>query len=479
MSLGLVLLYSAWWMWWAGFAWGPRFLVPLAPFWILLLTPFVQKLDRRVDSAWRQRVRWRSLAASPGLLGWLFIVLALASVLVQIGSVTVNFVNYEIMLRSLYPTDWSNPLAFGPPAQSLADIFDSPAIGQFKLIRAGIVGNSDLAWLWPDGNVQLLTVLVGGAVLLTLLVLFIAWRLQIADTPSGAPSRPVRLLATVLPLLFAGLWITEVSHNPHYGDVDRGYRAVISEICSRAAKGDAVVTVAPYAYQIQMNWMGAECRRAPDVLGFAPDSLEHDEARMLMERAIEENARIWFVTGGLPPNDPDNQLERWLADSAYKASDAWYDDFRLLAYGTPLGLAGVGQTELHVPLVGNRTSQITVTGARMPQFADAGDIVPIEIDYRLAAPNDSDLRWFVQMLTADGFPVALLDTAPNDGYTPFSTLPAQADLVEKAGLMLPEDLPAGDYLVIAGLYNPESADGERLRAPDGADYVQLGTLTVE
>ena len=479
MSLALVLLYSAWWMWWAGFAWGPRFLVPLTPFWILLLSPYVEHLDRRVAAAWRQHAGWRTIASAPGLLGWLLIVLASVSIAVQVSAVSVNFVNYEILLRSLYPTDWSDPLAFGPPAQSIGDILNSPVIGQFKLIKAGVAANSDLAWLWQDGNVQLLVLLVGGAVLLTLLALFGGWLFGGSDEQASAPSRPLRWLAMFLPLLFAGLWITEVSRNPHYGDVDRGFRAIVADICSQATAEDVVVTVAPYAYQIPMNWMGAECATVPPVLGFATDSLEHTETQQLMSRAIEENGRIWFVTGGLPPNDPDNLLERWLADNSFKASDNWYDDFRLLVYASPLGLAGVERTDLNVPLVGNRTSEIIVGGARIPTSANAGDAVPIEIDYRATGANESDLRWFVQMLTSDGFPVALLDTAPNDGYTPFSALPAQEDLVERAGLMLPADLPPGDYLVIAGLYNPQSVDAERLRAPDGADFVPLGTLVVE
>jgi hypothetical protein len=37
----LVGMYSLWWMWWGGFAWGPRFLVPLTPLWVLVLAPVI------------------------------------------------------------------------------------------------------------------------------------------------------------------------------------------------------------------------------------------------------------------------------------------------------------------------------------------------------------------------------------------------------------------------------------------------------
>ena len=132
-----------------------------------------------------------------------------------------------------------------------------------------------------------------------------------------------------------------------------------------------------------------------------------------------------------------------------------------------------------MPLVGTLTSAITLTGARLPARVAAGAAVPVEIYYLVEGANKANLRWFVQMLTSDGYPVALLDTGPDDGYTPFSAVPVQEELIERAGLLLPAELPVGEYQVIAGLYNPDSPNAERLRAPDGADFVRLGTLSVE
>lgn len=479
ISLALILMYSKWWMWWGGFSWGPRFLVPLAPFWTLLLAPLCEGLVSGVSSAGAKgKLRAGRLLRAPGVTGWLLVVTASISLVVQVAAVTVNFVNFEVLLRSLYPTDWSDPLLYGPPAQPLREIFNSPVIGQFKLMRLGIAANTDLAWLWPDGNVQLLVVGVGGAVLLTLGILSIAWWLDAGVGGRVLPSRPVRWIAFVLPILFAALWTTEVSRNPHYGDPGQGYRGAISHVCAVVEPEDVMVTVAPYAYQIPMNWLGAECRYGIPVLGYATDSLEQPEARQVMERTLKRYNLIWFVTGGLPPNDPENTLERWLSDHAYKAFDTWYGDFRLLAYATPTRLEGVVGRALGTPLVGAQTSEVTVISVRAPETASAGEAIPIEIAYSLAATTEFNLRWFVQLLTLDGFPVALLDTSPDDGYTPFSSLPADEEVVEYAGLLLPSDLPAGEYKMIAGLYNPDLPSAERLRAPDGSDFIHIGRLVV-
>jgi len=477
-SVTFIALYSKWWMWWGGFSWGPRFLVPLTPFWVLLLAPACSRLAGDIDRLGGVgRLHWRAALRAPGVSGWLLIVFALLSTIVQLAAVAVNYVNFEVLLRSIYPTDWSDPLAFGPPAQSLRDLLNSPVAGQFKLMNMDFKANTDLAWLWADGNIQLLLVAVGGASLLTLAALAVAWWFDVGVASRPVPSRPVRWLVVALPLLFAGVWTNEASRHPHYGDA--GYRAVIAHICEVAEPGDVIITVAPYAYQVPMNWLGVECRYAPPILGYATDSMEYPEAQQVIARTLDDYELIWFVTGGLPPNDPENTLERWLADHAYKAFDMWYGDFRLLAYATPARLEGVVAREMGTPLVGAQTSEVTVTSVRAPEMVAPGEALPVEIHFRMAAPTAFGLRWFVQLLTLEGFPVALLDTAPDDGYTRFADMPAEEDLVERAGLLLPPDLPAGEYQMIAGLYNPELENAERLRAPDGSDFVHIGRLVVQ
>jgi hypothetical protein len=490
MSLVLLVEYSLWWMWWGGFAWGPRFLVPLAPFWVLWLAPWVQELLRDGGLLVGMLPRWltgRRRVARTRLSPTSIILLVLIplSFLVQLSAVLVNFVNYEIKLRSIFPTDWSNPLAFGPPAQSLTDLLYSPVIGQWKLMADNFVMNTDLAWLWSDGNIQWLMLGVGGAVVATLAVAFAQWWLTLQQGSGrryfvdALPSMPVRVLAMLLPVLLVAVWLGEVGHNPHYGDPQRGYRAILDEICRQANGDDAVVTVAPFAYQIPMNWLGGECKAPVPIYGYATNSMEFPEADRALHKVLEQYNRIWFITGGLPPNDPENTVERWLATNAYKANDTWYDDFRLLDYATPTRLRNSPLTPLNVTLVGAGTSQITISATRVSSLSQSGRVLPIEITYRLADQNMDDLRWFVQLLRPEGYPAALLDTGPEDGYVPFSALPAGRELVERAGLLLPDNLPPGRYELIAGLYNPAQQGAPRLQTADGTDFVRLGSVVVQ
>jgi len=507
LSAVLVGMYSLWWMWWGGFAWGPRFLVPLTPLWVLVLAPVVETLVRRTrgkngdrrleigDSrpapqspiANRQSpITDLPIARSPHrFLAWFTAALALISFIVQVGAVSVNYVNYEILLRSIYPTNWEDPLEFGPPAQALSDILNSPVVGQFKLIAQGLRANSDLAWLWADGTILWLVVLIGGAAVATLGGALVLWW-RSADQPeavatqaraSGVIAAPSIALVILAPVLVIATWTGEVGREPTYGPPDSGYRAIIHDLCRLVTPTDAFVNIAPTAYHIPMNWMPGECKIDIPTYGYAPDSMNHPETEQALTRALAQNDRIWFVTSGVQPNDPDNTLERWLADHAYKATDDWYADFRLVQYATALRLTGAEAQPIGKALLGRRAEQVTILSARAPSVAAAGKPIPIELEYQLEAPTAQNLRWFVQLLSGQNIPLAQLDTGPNDNYVMFSSLPARERLLERAGLLIPENTPEGDYLLIAGLYNPED-EGARLITIDGPDFVSLGAVRV-
>lgn len=496
LSIVLVVIYSLWWMWWGGFAWGPRFLVPLTPLWVLSLAPVVETLVRQrrdKNGDWRAEIHPQSPLSNPQspispvlrILAWFTVAMALISFIVQLGAVSVNFVNYEILLRSLYPTDWSDPLLYGPPAQSLADFMNSPVIGQFKLMRELIV-NSDLAWLWGTGEppdlqvtVLWLVVLIGGAAVVTLIGgLILWWRVNAAsEQVTDVIGAPTFALVVLAPALVIATWTGEVARQPGYGAEGVGYRAIITDICRNVTESDAFVNVAPTDYHIVMNWMPGECKIDIPTFGYALNSMNYPETGQVLNRLLTAHDRIWFVTSGVQPNDPDNTLERWLADHAYKAIDIWYDNYRLLQYATGVRLSGVEERPINKALLGRRAEQITIVSVRAPSIAAVGKPIPIDIQYRLEAPTDQNLRWFVQLLSGQNIPLAQLDTAPNDNYAIFSELPARELLTERAGVLVPENTPEGDYLLIAGLYNPDD-EGARLITIDGPDFVSLGPVRV-
>jgi hypothetical protein len=228
-----------------------------------------------------------------------------------------------------------------------------------------------------------------------------------------------------------------------------------------------------------MNWMGSDCRHGLPVFGYALNSLDHPETAQVLTQVLQDSARILVVTEGVAPGNPENGIERWLADNAYKADDRWFDDNRVLRYATGAAIAQVQFAPHNLFISDPAGNRVTIVASRVPPSAQAGAAIPIELQFMLHVAAVDDLRWFVQLLAPSGEAVAQLDTGTRDNLSSFLDLRANDLNTEKAGLQLPANLPAGNYQVIAGLYNPNAPGAARLRAADGREYLVLGTLTVE
>ncbi len=387
------------------------------------------------------------------------------------SAVAVNFVNFETELRGIFPTDRLEPLRYGPPATSLVDILASPVLGQWRMLLRDPIANSDLAWLRTNGVVLWPVVLVGFTSTLIAAALLVRWWHGV-DRKRLAHAQIMTWLPLALALTVMLVWTSQVSSDPRYGTAGEGYRAILDKIRQESSAEDAVVTVTPYHYTIPMNWF----QSALPLYGYAPDSLAHAESKMLLTSVVAEHPRIWFVTAGLPPADPNNSVERWLAAAGYKADDQWYGDFRLVRYATAAHTADFREIPLDTRLKDDG-NLIELVNAWAGADAQSGETFPVEITFRMKETSGANLRWFVQVLNAVGEPVAMTDTASQGGYRSFGDLTLGEEYSERLGLQMPRPLPAGHYQLIAGVYNPDRA-GARLITPTGEDYVTLAQVTV-
>jgi hypothetical protein len=253
---------------------------------------------------------------------------------------------------------------------------------------------------------------------------------------------------------------------------------LLDDICTQAQPNDAVITVAPYVYHVPMNWMGSQCTQRIPLFGYANDTMQHPEAQQVLSQVAQVYRRLWFVTGGLAPNDADNTVEQWLASVAYKADDRWFNDYRLVRYATALPLQSSQAVPLDMFLTDSLGEQVTIWAVRAPGVLSRGEIMPVELIYQLDTPVTANLRWFVQLLTADDYAVALVDTAPAQGYAAFPAMPVDIQFAEKVALQLPGQLAPGRYRLIAGLYDPDAPNPNRLHTPTDRDHVDLGIIVV-
>jgi hypothetical protein len=115
-----------------------------------------------------------------------------------------------------------------------------------------------------------------------------------------------------------------------------------------------------------------------------------------------------------------------------------------------------------------------------PKDWKAGRRVPLRLFWETFEPVKDDYKVFVQLRNDQNQVVAQADHLPFNGLLPTSAWPPGDILVENFWLDLPMDLPAGDYMLVTGLYCPDT--GERLPVANdisGESAVVLGSVNVE
>jgi hypothetical protein len=439
LALGSVLVYVLVFSAWTsgeGLSWGSRFLMCVVPFLILPLAPLVERW-------WR----WPFPAG-----GWLFLALALLSAAIQFLGVAVNIWVYLAYLNGLYPQEL---LEYTP---LFYDFRYTPILGQLQQFR---LQNSDVAWWQPWGFdapslLALLALLaLSGAGLFYLLR---------GERGRGRSAAVVALNALAALLVVAFTLPRYYRSDLQYGPWDDGYTQALTAIARQGRPGDAIITVAQYHYHVPMN----RYKGPLPLIGFAQDAPPlAPNAEPLLQDTLSRYGRLWFVTVGLGPADPSNGVERWLDEHAYKASDEWLGDARLCLYATG------GEAESATPLDVGFGPAIRLRGYRLEPARE--DIIRLALAWKAAEPLERDYTVFVHLLDEGGQVRAQRDGVPLGGYRPTTTWEPGELLADRYGLLLPADLPPGEYALAVGMYD---STGQRLPAYDAAGKELAGGVVI-
>jgi hypothetical protein len=104
----------------------------------------------------------------------------------------------------------------------------------------------------------------------------------------------------------------------------------------------------------------------------------------------------------------------------------------------------------------------------------AGGTLPVTLYWRTDTFVDQDYTVFIQILGADGKPVAQSDAQPESGGYPTSLWQPGETVRDSHPVAIPAGLPTGEYRLMAGMYL--LASGQRLPVAGGGDAVSLGTV---
>lgn len=453
---GLTLLYigvyAKWYMWHGGYSWGPRFLVPALPFLALLIGP-----------VW-ERVMWAGGNVAARLVVWLLVLLSLGvqwlGMLIPFGLVQ------EWLAVTVAPL-------FAP--ETFTQLRYSPLLLQWRFVSAEHVS---LAW-WRlhDGPEWPLLVVLLIAVLMAATTLARSLRLLPGDDYTPPPPHPWPLsatlvTATLLLLVYGGLRLRNDELQRAAGRIQQGER-----------RGDAVLLLQPDKTQ---PFLDVYHGRLP-VYGFLPQSTPEADASTWLERLRRRHARLWVIPDSRAPHvsvwEFGLRVEDFLLlDQRMQQPSGQRLALYALAPMQALRETGLGTVFGDPALVDEGISPgngwIRLDGyALTPETTPGGDLL-LELRWESLRPVDYDYQVFVHLLNPAEEKLAQRDGQPVQWLRPTSTWRPGEEILDRYGLVLPEDLAGGSYTIAVGLYDP--INGQRLPVSAGPrDYaIELGPIVV-
>ncbi len=430
-------LFSTWWMWWGGFAWGPRFLLPIIPLLVVALAPLWE------DARWR---RW-------------VLAFTVISLVVQALAVLPDFALSETLLETTYGSVVDSPAMY--------DLRWSPIVLQARLLAQGFW---DVAWV-KVGPSALPTVGISvGLMLVTATGMWWVSREGARDLLSKA-----RLVFVLGILLLVGMWaaattwgMRAVSNHALRDPFEAAMHDALHEVRVQSTPGDVLVTLAPFDYTSIMNWAHTPIY----TLGLAPhpEPLRPEEEHLLDQAARAAQGHIWLLAARIPPAHPEALAERWLSERAFLVSNRWFGDLRLVDFAPP---GDMSARVVEIP----RRGEARVWPGRVLFYDWPGRLgkgFRVEVQWQVFAPVDGNMVAFVHLLTSDGRYVAGTDAAPVNGYRPTFTWRPGEVIADRKAFPLPADIPPGTYVLEIGLYDPGT--GERVQLGERTEVILEGVV---
>ena len=330
-----------------------------------------------------------------------------------------------------------------------------------------------------------LSLCIGGALALILLVRY---------TPGEAVARGTRLGFTALPglclLCAAGLqrlwrrerWVgvaavaalsasllpATLAPFTQPADLNEDYRPLVQQVQLLAKPDDAVL--APYVWQ-----QGYFASYAPGPLKFYRGAETPDRGPASAAAIFAAHQRLWVLNYRADVHAPEVPLNAWLSRNTALAFEYWFGNTQLALFvrAEPAPHNWLAQALLE--------QNISVEYSAPPASIRPGEVLYLNLRWQTDGRLERLDRVFVHFGLVGAPPVAQSDHALADGFMPITEWPLQHAAIDRHALLLPADLPAGQYLLLAGVYESQTNVRAQLLAPSGcasATTVCIGRVTV-
>ncbi len=301
--------------------------------------------------------------------------------------------------------------------------------------------------------------------------LFLRERAPYATIHDPLKTRLTRQWVNTAKMLVGGLFaaglvlaLQNLYGDPHLQRDD--YRGIVNYINAVATERDAVLVNAPG----QMDVVRYYYHSPAQLVGLPIGRPIQREATQTALNELSARENLYGIFWATEQADPENLIERVLAQTTYKARDEWHGNVRLTEYAR----ARASRTVQSGVSFGDEILLRRYLLDAKPLAG--GDILPFELVWMAQKSPLPNYKIFAHLLDANGRIVAQRDSEPQNGFAPTSQWKTGVEVSDKVGLLIPPGTPPGAYSLVIGVYRGDS--GERLTRRDGSDTLILDAITI-
>ena len=259
---------------------------------------------------------------------------------------------------------------------------------------------------------------------------------------------PVSTLLILLLLLAYSVGVYQSLHNlyanPAYARAD--YRGMAARIAADDHPNAGIILDAPNQWEVFTYYH----RDGAPVYPLPLQGMTEADVTAELEAIAARHDRLYVIYWGDAQQDPQRWVERWLDEHTFKATEEWLKDVRFVVYAVPAAPAAAMDTAVSLPFGPSITLQGYTLHADKLQ---PGDIAQVTLFWQTAVPLDARYKVFLHLVDADGNLVAQRDSEPGGNLKPTTIWPPGETITDNHGLLIPADLPPGEYTLLLGLYD--------------------------
>jgi mannosyltransferase len=247
------------------------------------------------------------------------------------------------------------------------------------------------------------------------------------------------------------------------------YRGIAQRILSNQHPDDAVILDSANQWEVFTYYYP----NGPNVYPL-PRQRPLDKAAVEAELTAiaAQHPRLFVLYWGDGEADSQRVIESWLDAHTYKATEQWINSIRFATYAVPMKLSDAPEMKSearfgeHISLDGYTLST--------PQV-QPGDILQLDLFWRADTLLSERYKVFVHVLDQNGRIVAQTDREPGGRQKPTTDWATNETVIDRYGVLIPEDTPSGVYAIEIGLYG---LDGTRLLVNTGGDALTVANVEV-